>query len=130
PDRLKKPLIRTGKRGDGQYREASWDEALSLVAEKMQAIKKQYGPESVALFSHGSPTSHFYPLLSAYGSPNVAMPSFAQCRGPRVAAYELTYGGDIGSPERLDMPDSRMIVLFGSHLGENMHSSQVQDFTE
>ena len=84
PDRLKTPLIRTGNRGDGKYRKASWEEALSLVASKMTKIKEQYGPEAVALFSHGSPTEHFYHLLQAYGSPNVAQPSFAQCRGPRV----------------------------------------------
>ncbi len=130
PDRLKTPLIRTGERGDGQYREASWDEALGLVAEKMTAIKEKYGPESVALFTHGSPTAHFFPLLKAFGSPNVAMPSAAQCRGPRVVAYDLTTGVDIGSPERLDMVNSKVVVLIGSHLGENMHSSQVHDFTE
>lgn len=130
PDRLKAPLIRSGERGDGHYREATWDEALSLVAEKMGRLAEQYGPESMALFTHGSGTSHFYPLLRAYGSPNVAMPSFAQCRGPRVAAYDLTTGMDIGSPERIDMPNSKVVVLLGSHLGENMHSSQVQDFTQ
>lgn len=130
PDRLKAPLIRTGERGDGQYREATWDEALSLVAEKMAGISAQYGPESMALFTHGSATSHFYPLLRAYGSPNVAMPSYAQCRGPRVVAYDLTTGMDIGSPERVDMPNSKAVVLLGSHLGENMHSSAVQDFTQ
>jgi len=130
PDRLKAPLIRTGERGDGKYREASWDEALSLVAEKMGKLAADYGPESLALFTHGSATSHFFPLVKAYGSPNVAMPSFAQCRGPRVAAYDITTGSDIGSPERLDMANSKMVVLLGSHLGENMHSSQVQDFTQ
>lgn len=130
PDRLKAPLIRTGERGDGHYREASWDEAFSLIADKMAGIAQQYGPESVSLFTHGSGTSHFYPLLRAYGSENVAMPSFAQCRGPRVVAYDITTGMDIGSPERLDMPNSKAVVLLGSHLGENMHSSQVQDFTQ
>ncbi len=130
PDRLRSPMIRTGARGDGQYRKASWDEALNLVAEKLAAIKKQHGPESVALFTHGTPTDHFLPLLSAFGSPNVGMPSFAQCRGPRDVGLELTFGETIGSPERLDMANSKVIVLLGSHLGENMHNSQVQDFTE
>ena len=130
PDRLKTPLIRTGARGDGQYRKASWDEALNLVAEKLTGIKQKYGPESVALFTHGTPTDHFLPLLSAFGSPNVGMPSFAQCRGPREVGLELTFGESIGSPERLDMANSKVVVLLGSHLGENMHNSQVQDFTE
>ncbi|KAA0888337.1 nitrate reductase [Oryzomonas rubra] len=130
PDRLKTPLISSGARGEGKYKKASWDEALNLVAEKLTRIKQQYGPEAVALFTHGTPTDHFLPLLSAFGSPNVGMPSFAQCRGPRDVGLELTFGESIGSPERLDMVNSKVVVLFGSHLGENMHNSQVQDYAE
>jgi len=50
--------------------------------------------------------------------------------GPRDIAYQLTYGEGPGSPERLDLARSKVIVLFGTHLGENMHNSQVQDFAE
>lgn len=39
PDRLRHPMIRTGERGDGQYRKAAWDEALDYIAEKMIAIR-------------------------------------------------------------------------------------------
>ncbi|HEX9078308.1 MAG TPA: molybdopterin-dependent oxidoreductase [Desulfuromonadaceae bacterium] len=130
PDRLKTPMIRVGKRGEGTYRKASWDEALGLVADKMNTIKKQYGPQAMALFSHGCPTDHFLPLLSAYGSGNIAMPSFSQCRGPREVGFELTFGEGVGSPERVDMVNSKVLVLIGSHLGENMHNSQVQEFSE
>ena len=129
-DRLKTPLINVGKRGEGKYRAASWDEALGVVAEKMKGIKQQYGPEAMAIFTHGTPTDHFLPLLSAYGTPNVGMPSFAQCRGPRDVGYELTFGEGPGSPERVDLINSKVMVLIGSHLGENMHNSQVQDFAE
>ncbi len=130
PDRLKTPMIRVGKRGEGTYRKASWDEALGLVAEKMNAIKQQHGPAAMALFSHGCPTDHFLPLLSAYGTQNIGMPSFAQCRGPRDVGFELTFGEGVGSPERVDLVNSKVVVLIGSHLGENMHNSQVQDFSE
>ena len=130
PNRLKTPLINTGTRGEGKYRKASWDEALNFTAEKMTKIARRYGPESMAIFTHGTPTDHFLPLIYAFGSPNVGMPSFAQCRGPRDVGLELTFGESIGSPERLDMANSRVVVLFGSHLGENMHNSQVQDFAE
>lgn len=130
PNRLKTPLINTGVRGEGKYKKASWDEALNFTAEKMTKIAGLYGPESMAIFTHGTPTDHFLPLITAYGSPNVGMPSFAQCRGPRDVGLELTFGESIGSPERLDMVNSQVVVLFGSHLGENMHNSQVQDFAE
>jgi thiosulfate reductase/polysulfide reductase chain A len=130
PDRLKAPMISVGKRGEGKYKKASWDEALNTVAEKMLRIKEKYGPESMALFSHGSPTTYFLHLIQAFGSPNFAFPSFAQCRGARMVGYELTFGEDVGSPERLDLQKSRVVVLIGSHLGENMHNSQVQDFAD
>ena len=68
--------------------------------------------------------------LSAYGAINFAAPSFAQCRGPRDVGFELTYGEAVGSPERTDIKDTKCLVLIGSHLGENMHNSQVQEFAQ
>lgn len=130
PDRLKTPMIRVNKRGGDQFREASWDEALDFTAEKMLDIKKKYGPECLALFYHGFGAAPLKHLIHAYGSPNVAAPSYAQCRGPREVGFELTYGEQIGSPERIDIKNTRMLVLLGSHLGENMHNTQVQEFSE
>jgi len=43
-DRLKKPLIRK----NGQFHEATWDEALGLIADKFTAIKSSYGPDAIA----------------------------------------------------------------------------------
>jgi thiosulfate reductase/polysulfide reductase chain A len=128
PDRIKTPLLRTGSRGDGQYKKASWDEALNYIAEKMLRIKQNYGPEAVCFFGVGSCSVPVLPLFAAFGSPNYAQPSFAQCRGAREIGYKLTFGDNPGSPERLDLANSKVVVLFGSHLGENMHNSQVQDF--
>lgn len=48
PDRLKTPLIR---RGDGQLAPASWDEALTLITEKIQTTKNQFGSQALAGFS-------------------------------------------------------------------------------
>jgi thiosulfate reductase/polysulfide reductase chain A len=66
--------------------------------------------------------------LLAYGADTYAGPSFAQCRGPRDVGFRLTFGEQVGSPERTDMANSRCIVLIGSHIGENLHNGQVQDF--
>ena len=46
-ERLLYPMIRVGKRGEGKFRRASWDEALSLVAEKMLYLKNTYGPTAI-----------------------------------------------------------------------------------
>lgn len=129
-DRLRTPLIRTSVRGKQQFREATWDEALDTIAEKMKKIAEEHGPECLALFTHGSGGSYFKHLLRAYGSNNIAAPSYSQCRGPREEAYMLTFGEGVYSPERTDLRDSKCIVLIGSHLGENMHNTQVQEFAD
>jgi thiosulfate reductase/polysulfide reductase chain A len=130
PDRLTKPLIRTGKPGSQSFREATWEEALELVASKMKEIAAKDGPESIALFNHGSAGHHFGHLLKAFGSGNIAAPSYAQCRGPREAAFLATFGAEVGSPEPTDIRDTRCLVLIGSHIGENMHNGQVQEMSE
>lgn len=130
PDRLKTPLIRVTKNGEQTYREATWDEALDFIATKMKEIASKHGPESMALFNHGSSGKYFTQLLNAYGSSNVTAPSFAQCRGPRDTAFELTFGESVSSPEVTDIRDTRCLVLIGSHIGENMHNGQVQEMSE
>ncbi len=93
-------------------------------------MKKKYGPEALALFKHGYGGSWFKHLSNAYGSPNIAAPSYAQCRGPREVAFNLTFGSIIGSPEAVDIENARVLVLIGSHLGENMHNTQVQEMAD
>ena len=129
-DRLKTPLIRTTVDGEETFRETSWEEALTLVASKMQEIKDKYGAESMALLKHGSPGSHLEHLFQAYGSDTVAEPAYAQCRGPRETGFGLTFGSWVGSPEPTDIRDTKCLVLIGSHIGENMHNTQVQEMSD
>ncbi len=129
-DRLKKPLIRTNTRGTQEFREVSWDEAFTYIAEKMKKLAAEHGPECLALFTHGSGGKYFGDLLRAYGSDNIAAPSYAQCRGPREVAWIATFGEEVGSPENTDIRDTRCLVLIGSHIGENMHNGQVQEMSD
>lgn len=129
-DRLKTPLIRVEDRGKQVFREATWDEALEHIASKMKDISSKYGPESMALFTHGSGSSNFATLFKAYGTANIAEPSYAQCRGPRDEAFLATFGEEVYSPEITDIRDTKCLVLIGSHIGENMHNSQVQEMSD
>jgi len=129
-DRLKKPLIRTTVNGKQIYKEATWEEAVDFIASKMKEISARYGPESIALFNHGSAGHYFTHLLNAFGSTTVAAPSYAQCRGPREVGFETTFGSQVGSPEPTDIRDTRCMVLIGSHIGENMHNGQVQEMSD
>lgn len=47
PDRLKHPLVRAGAKGEGQWKQASWEAALDLVAERFLKAEQDYGSESV-----------------------------------------------------------------------------------
>ncbi len=132
PDRLKKPLIRQEgtKRGDGKYREASWDEALDYIADKMKLIKKDYGSESVAFFAHGAGDSWFAEYLpAAWASPNAAKPSVSICTSPRETASQYTFGRGIGGHEPIDWEETDYIVLIAHHIGEDTHNTQLQGFS-
>jgi thiosulfate reductase / polysulfide reductase chain A len=129
-DRLKTPLIRVEERDKQVFREASWDEALDYVASKMKDISSKYGPESIALFTHGSGSTYFTNLVKAYGSGSIAEPSYAQCRGPRDEAFLATFGEEVYSPEVTDIRDTKCLVLIGSHIGENMHNGQIQEMSD
>jgi thiosulfate reductase / polysulfide reductase chain A len=129
-DRLKTPLIRKTIDGKQKFIESTWDEAFNLIVEKMNFISKNSGPESLALFTHGSSGAYFKRLLKAFGTKNITKPSWAQCRGPREVAFFNTFGEGIGSPERVDIRDTKCLVLIGSHIGENMHNGQVQEVSD
>ncbi|MCD4682443.1 MAG: molybdopterin-dependent oxidoreductase, partial [Bacteroidales bacterium] len=114
-NRLQTPLIRKEINGKQVFEKASWDEAFDFIAKKMQKIAKEHGPECIALFSHGSGGKYLGHMLKAFGSENVAAPSYAQCRGPREVGFIATFGSPIGSPEPTDIRDTKCLVLIGSH---------------
>ena len=129
-DRLKTPLVRTlTEDGQQTFRQASWDEALDIIAKRMKQIADKHGADRMAMLNHGAGAKHFKNLLKGFGSSTFSAPSYAQCRGPREVAFQITYGEGVGSPDRTDMEHSRCIVLIGSHIGENLHNGQVQTLT-
>jgi thiosulfate reductase / polysulfide reductase chain A len=130
PDRLRSPLVRRGERGAERWEQVTWDEALNHVAVRLKKLAVEHGPETVAMFKHGVGAYYVEHALKAFGTPNIAAPSFAQCRGARDVGFELTFGTNPGSPENTDIANARCLVLIGSHIGENMHNSQVQEFAE
>ena len=49
PYRLKYPLKRTGKKGEGKWQRISWDEALDTIAEKVNEARAKHGPHTIAI---------------------------------------------------------------------------------
>ncbi len=129
-DRLLNPLIRVGKPGKQTFKEVSWEEALSFIADKMKEIGNKYGKESMALFHHGTTGPHFEHLFKAFGSDSIAEPAIAQCLVPREVGFKATFGKGVSSPEPTDIRNTRCLVLIGNHLGENMHNGHVQEMSE
>jgi predicted molibdopterin-dependent oxidoreductase YjgC len=71
-ERLTRPLIKEG----GKFREASWDEALDLVARRFTEIKEAHGPDSLAGLSSARVTNEENYLMqklirTGFGSNNV-----------------------------------------------------------
>jgi thiosulfate reductase/polysulfide reductase chain A len=131
PDRLKQPMIRTGQRGEGKFRNATWEEALDYSAQKMLKIKEQYGPESVAFLGHTSGDFWFTDYLSqAWGSPNSAKPSVSVCTSPREEAALITFGRSIGNHEPVDWDSTRCVILIGTHIGEDARNTMMQDLAK
>lgn len=95
PQRIVKPMKRTGPRGDGEWQVISWQQAYQEIAAKMNAIKAQHGPESVAFSSKsGSLSSHLFHLATAFGSPNTFTHA-STCPAGKAIAAKVMMGGDL-----------------------------------
>lgn len=129
PDRLQAPMVRTGERGEGKFKEVTWTEALDASAEKLNAIAAEYGPESIAVFGHTSGDFWFADYFAqALGTPNAAKPSSSLCTSPREEAATLTYGLTVGGHEPVDWDAIQCITLIGSHIGEDARNTIMKDF--
>ena len=72
PQRIKTPLIRTGKRGSGEFRSASWNEALDLIGNKMLQLRDEGEPHSVAYFPRFNTASLLDDtIFNLYGTDNI-----------------------------------------------------------
>ena len=95
PDRLNFPQKRAGERGEDRWERISWDQGLSEVAEKLLAIRDEFGAEAVAGLTgtahYGDYTWVKTKFLNLFGSPN-NHGNEAICHGPQTKAYETTIG--------------------------------------
>jgi anaerobic selenocysteine-containing dehydrogenase len=128
PDRLRYPLKRTGKRGEGKWRRISWDEALAETAENLLAIKNKYGARAVG-FGVGMPKGleHFVliRLANVFGSPNVVA-SQDVCHAPREITGIHTCGfypvADLHNP-------TKVILSWASNVLSTSEEGQIASLT-
>ncbi len=102
PDRLRLPQIRQGN----EWRDASWDDAYALIAERLPALMEEHGRDSVALY-FGNPSVHNFantiyvrPLVMAVGTTNIYSASTVD-QMPRHVSSGLMFG----NPLAIAVPD-------------------------
>lgn len=117
-ERITDPLIRD--RSTGKFRRASWDEALDLVASRFLALKKTYGPDSLAGFACArSPNEDVYLLQkmvrACFGTNNVDNCARV-CHAASVTGLSMTLGsGAMTNPIRDITAGTDLILLIGSN---------------
>ena len=111
-DRLKSPMKRVGKRGEGKFEPISWEEAIAICARELNKVKETYGAESVAFLC--GYTKWFRPWLHrlaySFGSPNYITES-STCHNAEVLSYATVFGGF----SRPDIRNAKMVMSWGSN---------------
>ena len=117
PDRLTHPLKRVGKRGEGEFRPISWDEALDTVAEEFERVKARYG-NSALFIPYGTGS---YNQLNGSHVARRLMNLYGGCLGiynsyswaAINAATPTVYGTLVTGNQRQDWLNSRYILMWG-----------------
>jgi thiosulfate reductase/polysulfide reductase chain A len=121
------PLIRSGPRGSGQWRRASWDEALDHIADKLKATVEQHGERGIALSDRGGAFNDLArTFVKALGSPN-------------YFNHDVTCGGNVHNAARSmfgfshaalvpDFGRVKHMVLYGRNIVESLMVKEVKGF--
>ncbi len=115
PDRLLYPAIRKGRKGDGRFARATWDDALDLIAERFAQAKASAGGASILPFSYGGSNGILTQdnldaqLWRRFGTSRLAR---TVCAAPTGAANTALYA-KMPSVVYQDYPEAKLIVLWG-----------------
>ncbi|MBS6026587.1 MAG: molybdopterin-dependent oxidoreductase [Haemophilus pittmaniae] len=133
PDRLKYPMKRVGKRGEGKFKRISWDEALTEIAQSLRKNIEAYGNESIYL-NYGTGT--LGGTMTRSWPPGATMVArLMNCIGGYLNHYgdystaqiavalDYTYGGGWALGNSMaDIENTKLIVLFGNNPAETRMS--------
>jgi anaerobic selenocysteine-containing dehydrogenase len=123
-DRLAYPQIRIGRKGEGKFRRATWDEALELIAVRLRNVIDEYGPQSVLPYSYAG-------TMGIVQGEGMAMRFFHRigaslldrtiCATAGMEAWNHTYGIRMGTDTEA-VPNAKLILLWGTNtLTSNPH---------
>jgi anaerobic selenocysteine-containing dehydrogenase len=117
PERILTPLIRSGAKGSGEFRAASWDEAAELVASRIRQAIDEHGVDSVLPYLYSSSAGIFAnsgrtpQLFARLGAPEIAHTICASTVG---ASWDQVFG-DMISADPFDLQHSKLVVVWGAN---------------
>ena len=120
PRRLRTPLIRDG--GPGEFRAASWDEALALVSEKLTTIVQENGGDSIATYASAKATNEdnyvFQKWVRAVMKTNNVDHCARLCHAGSVTGLQLAIGSSAMSNSIAEMEHLDTFIVTGSNTTE------------
>ena len=123
PQRVTAPLVRDSRRDD--FREATWDEALDRIADALQRIRREHGPDANGVFGSGALTNEKAYLLGkfarvALGTANIDY-NGRYCMSSAAAGANRAFGIDRGLPFPVeDIAQAGVVVLVGSNCADTL----------
>ena len=113
PTRVKSPMKRIGERGAGQWQRISWDEAATILTEKLTDIRNKGEAHTVAAIAgsdSGTVPALLQRFMTAYGSPNfIRTPSG---RDTDELAVKMLFGNN--GRTGFDVENADYVISFGS----------------
>lgn len=132
PDRLRQPLVRTGKRGQGQFRPVGWEEALDRVAAELTRVKTRYG-NSALFVPYGTGSCNqvngrqaAQRLLNLFGGSLGDYNNYSWAA--MAAATDLVYGTQVTGNQRQDWLNARYILMWGWNPAETRDGTNTELF--
>ena len=115
PDRLRRPIRRRGR----DWEEIGWEEAMDISAERLKAIQKRHGPDSIAYYL-GNPSGHKAPfllygplLIKALGTRQFYTPGTLD-QIPKYVSASYMFGGPTIQP-LADLDRTDYLIVIGNN---------------
>lgn len=126
PGRIKNPLIRAnkeeGRSAPAVWREATWDEALDLVADELVRVVKGYGGDAVASYASAKATNEdnyvFQKVIRALLGTNNVDHCARLCHAGSVTGLQLSIGSSAMSNSIAEMETLDTFIVTGSNTTE------------